>query len=144
MLVLFSVVVRQKVTINENESFKGHAFGIHLLDCSKLAINRKKDNAVNINRNVIIVNFFCRFRVSFVKFSYWSNFHVNIIIGSRVVIGFLYIGLNRNPEIGNTPVGVSPNIWKLGQFRDDTFSMNVSNKMLLNAAKCHGNRFYRF
>ena len=37
---------------------------------------------------------------------------VNIITGSRVRT--IYNGLNRNPEIGNTPVGVLRNIWRLG------------------------------
>ena len=36
------------------------------------------------------------------------------------------------------------NIWRLGQVRDNKFGTNVSNKMLLNAAKCQGYSFYRF
>ena len=50
---LFSVFVRQKVTINENLGFTDHASGIQLPDCSKLVI--KLDN--NICQHVI-VNFF--------------------------------------------------------------------------------------
>ena len=37
-----------------------------------------------------------------------------------------------------------PNIWRLGRIRDSTFGMNVSNKMLLNAAKCQAYSIYRF
>ena len=81
--------------------------------------------------------------LSLVKFSNWSEFHVNIITGSGVMTISFYKGLTRNPEIGNTPVWVLPNIWRLGRVRDTKFGMNVSNKKLLNAAKCHGYSFYR-
>ena len=57
---------------------------------------------------------------------------------------FFYKGLTRNPEIGNTPVWVLPNIWRLGQVRDTTFGTNISNEMLLNAVKYQGYNFYRF
>ena len=57
---------------------------------------------------------------------------------------FFYKGLTRNPEIGNTPVWVLPNIWRLGRVMDTKFGTNVSNRMLLNAAKFQGYSFYRF
>ena len=82
------------------------------------------------------MSIFWRF-VSLVKFSYWSKFHFSIITGPGVVKISFYKGLTRNLEIRNTSVWVLPNIWRL-------FSMNVSNKMLLNAAKCHGYSLYRF
>ena len=72
---------------------------------------------------------------SLVKLSYWSMFHVNIITGSLVMTIFLQRGLTRNPEIGITCVCILPNIWRLEQIRDIKFGTNVSNKMLLNAAK---------
>ena len=87
---------------------------------------------------------FWRCFVSLIKFSYWSKFHVNIITGSGVITIFFYKGLTRNPEIGNSPVWVLPSIWRLGQVRDTKFGKNVSNKMLLNAAKQQGYSFYRF
>ena len=68
---------------------------------------------VQIGLHIVIVNFFwpCRvfffclfFCFFFCNFSYWSKFHVIIITGSRVVTIFLYKGLTRNPDIGNTPV----------------------------------------
>ena len=87
--------------------------------------------------------FWCCF-VSLVNFSYWSKFHVNIITDSRIMTIFFYKGLTRNPEIGNTPVWVLPNIWRLGWVMDTKFSTNVSTKMLLNAAKRQGYSFYHF
>ena len=55
-----------------------------------------------------------------------------------------YKGLIRNPKIGNNPIWVFPSIWKLGQVRNKKFGTNVSNKILLNAAKCQSYSFYRF
>ena len=57
---------------------------------------------------------------------------------------FVYKGLTRNPEIENTLVGILPNIWRLEQVMDTRFCANTSYKLLLNAAKCLGYRFYRF
>ena len=45
-LVLFSVFLRQKVTINENLSFRDYTSGFQFSNCSKLAINLKNDNNV--------------------------------------------------------------------------------------------------
>ena len=118
--------------------------GIRLPDCSKLTINWKNDNDATICRHDVIVNFFLRYFVSLVKFNYWSKFHVNIITGSGVMAIFFYKRLTRNPEIGKTPICVLPNIWRLGQVRNTKCSTNVSNKMLLNAAKCQSYSFYRF
>ena len=42
-------------------------------------------------------------RVSFVEFSYWSKFHVNIITGFGVMTIFVHKGLTRNPEIEDIP-----------------------------------------
>ena len=114
------------------------------LNCSKLAKNPKNDNDITISRHDVIVKiFWCGF-VSLVKFSYWSKFHVNIITGSGIMTIFFYKGLTRNPEIGNTPVWVLPNIWRLERVIVTKFSTNVSNRMLLNAAKFQGYSFYRF
>ena len=55
--------------------------------------------------------------------------------GCGVMTIFVYKGLTRNPEIGNTPVWVLSKIWRLGQDRDNKFGMNVFNKMLLNVEK---------
>ena len=85
---------------------------------------------------------FLTLRVSFVKFSYWPQFHINIITGSRVITIF-YKGLTRNQKIGNTPVWVLP-VWRLGRVMDVKLGTNISDKMLLNAAKCQGFSFYQF
>ena len=90
-------------------------------------MNRKNDNNVKIFQHDVMV-----------KFSYWSKFHVNIITGSGIMTIFFYKRLARNPEIGNTPVSVLPNTWRLGQVRGTRFGTNVFNKLLLNAAKCQG------
>ena len=56
--------------------------------------------------------------VSLVKFSFWSKFHVSIIIGSGVMTTFVCKRLTRNSEIRNTPARVLPNVWRLGQTRN--------------------------
>ena len=55
-----------------------------------------------------------------------------------------YKGLTRNLEIENTPVSLLPSIWRPKQIRVTKLGTNVSNKMLLKAAKCQGYSFYRF
>ena len=45
-VVLFSVFVRQKVTVNENVSFTDYTSRIQLSNCSKLVKNPKNDNDV--------------------------------------------------------------------------------------------------
>ena len=141
---LFSVSVRQKVTITENITFAENFSGIWPPDCSKLTKNLKNDNDVTIFRHDVNVKFFWRCFVSPVKFSHWSMFHVNIITVSGIMTIFFYKGLTRNPVIGNTPVWVLPNIWRLAQVMDTKFGTNVFNRMLLNAAKFQGCSFYRF
>ena len=98
-LVLFSVFVRQKVTVTENITSADSVSGIRPPDCSKLAKNPKNDNDVTIFRHDVNVNFFWLCFVSLVKFSYWSTFHVNIFTGSGIMTIFFYKGLTRNPEI---------------------------------------------
>ena len=81
--------------------------------------------------------------ISLVKFSYWSKFLVNIITGSGVMAILIYKEL-KSQIIGNIPIWVLPNNWRLKQVRNTKFGMNVSKKMLLNAAKCQGYTFYHF
>ena len=57
-LVLFSVFVRQKVTITEKITFADSVSGIRPPDCSKLAKNPKNDNDVTIFRHDVNVKFF--------------------------------------------------------------------------------------
>ena len=118
--------------------------GIWFSYCSKLAKNPKNDNDVTIFGYEGNVKFFWRCFVSLVKFSYWFKFHVNIITGSGIMIIFFYKGLTRNPEIGNTPVWVLPNICRLGRVIDTKFGTDVFYRMLLNAAKFQGCSLYQF
>ena len=118
--------------------------GIRPPSCSKLVQNSKDNNDIIILRHDVNVKFFWGCFVSLVKFSYWNKFHVNIITGSGIMTILFYKGLTRNPEIGNTLVWVLPNIWRLGKIMDTKFGMNVSNRMLLNAAKFQRYSFYHF
>ena len=131
------------MTIIINASFTDYVSGIWLLDCSKLVINQENNNDITICQHDIIINFLTVF-ISFVKFSYWTMFHVNIITGSGVMTIFLYKRLTRNPEIGNSPVWVLSNTWRLGRVVYTKFDTYVSNKMLLNAAKRQVYSFYSF
>ena len=121
-----------------------YASGIRLPHCSKLAVNWKNSNDITIFWHDVIVRFFWLCFVSLIKFSYWSKFHVHIITCSGFMTISFYKGLIRNPGIGSTPVWVFANIWRLVRVMNTKFGTNVSNKMLLHAAKCQGYSFYRF
>ena len=88
--------------------------------------------------------FFDAVFLSRVTSSDWSKFHANTITGSGGMTISFYKTLTRNPEIGNTPVWVLPNIRGLGWVRNTKFGTNISNKMALNAGKCQGYSFYHF
>ena len=57
---------------------------------------------------------------------------------------YVYKGLTKNPEIRNTSVWVLLNIWRLGRVKDTPIGTDVSNEILLSAAKCQSYSFYRF
>ena len=57
-LVLFSVFVRQKVTITENITFADSMSGIRALDCSKLAKIRKMTMASQFSDMMSMSTFF--------------------------------------------------------------------------------------
>ena len=78
----------------------------------------------------IIIKFFWHCFFSLTVLSYWSKFHVNIITGSGVVAIFFYKGVTRNPEIGNNPIWVLPNIWRLGQ-------VGIPNLARMSLIKCY-------
>ena len=54
---------------------------------------------------------------------------------------YFYKGLTQNPEIGNTPVLVLPNIWRMRRVRDTKFGTDVPNEILLNVAKSQCSAF---
>ena len=99
-------------------------------------------------------NFYCR--VSLVKLSYWSKFHVNIITSFGVFEHFCK-GLTRNLKIGNTTVwflscfGLSKNALIIlkkgsstpsGSFTFRTLSQFTLSMPYLNATKwTHLHRF---
>ena len=101
---------------------------------SRIAINWKDDKTSSSI-------FLKLLSISLVKFSYWSKFLVNIITGVMAI--FIYKEL-KSQIIGNIPIWVLPNNWRLKQVRNTKFGTNVSKKMLLNAAKCQGYTFYHF
>ena len=92
---------------------------------------------------VVSSSTFWRCFLSLASFSYWSKFYVYISTGSGFITIYFYIGLTINPEIGNTPAWVLPNIWRLGRVRNTEFGTDVSNEMP-DAVKCQGYSFYGF
>ena len=80
---------------------------------------------------MILSSIFIRCLVSFL------NFLLSIFVS---VVNFL----TENPEIGSTPIWVLPSTWRLRRVSDTKFGTNVSDEMLLNAAKCQGYSFYCF
>ena len=74
--------------------------------------------------------FFWLYLVSLVNLCYWSKIHVSIITVSGITTISFYKVLTKNPEFGNNPVWVFPNIWRLQRVRNTKFDTNVSNKML--------------
>ena len=116
--------------------------GIQPPDCSNLAKNLKNDNDVTIFRHDVFVKYFWRCFVSIVKFSYWFKFHVNIITGSGIITIFFYKGLTEIRKSEIPPSEFCP--ISGDQVRDTKYGTNVSNKILLNAAKFQGYSSYRF
>ena len=80
------------ITIHENVNFTDRTSGTWLPDCSKLAINQKNNNAINLATKYNHQFFFMLPCVFLVKSSYWSSFHVIIVNGYRVMIIVLYNG----------------------------------------------------
>ena len=126
-----SLVVRQKVTITENITFADSFSGIWSPDCSKLAKNLKNNNNVTISWHDVIGKVFWRGLVSLVKIRYWLKFHVNITTVSGITTTFFYNGLTRNPEIGNIPVWVLSNIWRLWEV------MKMNNLARMTLIECY-------
>ena len=92
---LFSVFVRLKVSFYENTSFTNYASGIRLPNCSRLAINWKNGNDGIIFWHYVIFKISWPYFISFVRFSYWSKFHVKIITCSGAMTIPFYNGLTR-------------------------------------------------
>ena len=73
----------------------------------------------------------------------WKNYNDVTIFRYDVIVKFIWRCFVKS---GNRKYSlwVLPNIWRLGQVKDTKFGKSVSNKMLLNTAKCQGYSFYRF
>ena len=84
------------------KGFTDYASGIWFPNCSKFVKKCENNNDVITFCNDITVNCLCYF-ISLVKFSYWSQFHVNINTGSTVMPTFFCKGLTRNLEIEKIP-----------------------------------------
>ena len=139
-LVLFSVFARQKVIITENITFADSVSGIQI---GLLQIGQKIWKMTMTSHFSDMTSWSIFFDVVLFLLSSLGTTQSSMSISSSLTI-FFYKGLTRNPEIRNTLVWLLPNIWRLRWVMDTKFGMNVSNRMLLNAAKCQGYSFYRF
>ena len=134
-LVLSSVIVRHKVTVHENVSFTDYTSGLWLPDCSKLAKNPINDNDDNICWYNVIVKWFWCYCVYFSSLATGPSL-TSISLLAPYLWQFSFI--KHRPEIWKSE------LQRLRQVKDKKFVTNVSNEMLLNAAKCQGYSFYRF
>ena len=118
-------------------------------DCSKLDKNTKNHDGVIIFWDDIIIKlfsvvlFFLLSLVTGPSFMSWFMFHVSVSC-SRILKIFFYKVLTGNPGIKITPVWFLLNIWTLGYVMDTKFDTNVSNRILLHAAKCQSYSLYLF
>ena len=130
---LFSSVfsfVRWKVAINEYISVTDYASGIRLPDCSKLAINRKKDNDVTIFQHDVIDKFFWRYFVSLVKFSFWSSF---MSISSLVMELLQFSFISDWPEIRKSETPPS----EFCPISVDWDKLGITNLVRMSLMKCY-------
>ena len=101
------------MTINDKSSFTYYASRNPASGLLQIGHILEKWTDVTIFRHDIIVKIFWRCFVSLIKFSYCSKFHVNMIAGSGVMTISFSKRLTRHRKIGNTPVWVLPDIWRL-------------------------------
>ena len=121
-------------------------FGIRLPDCSKLAVNWKSHNDVIIFLHDVIINFFDAVLFLLSSLVTGPSF---MSISLQVLELWQFPFIRDWPEICKSEMHLSlvwvlVNIWRLAQVRNTKFATNVSNKMLLNAAKWQGYSYYRF
>ena len=92
-----------KIKGYESKSFTDHPSRIRLLDCPKLLEMTSKMTMTSrfVDVTSWSVFWFLKLlcRVSLVKFSQWSKFHVNIITGSGIIPNFkCFTKLQRAPK----------------------------------------------
>ena len=134
------------MTVNENLICIDYASGIRLPDCFELAINWKNENYVIIFWHYVIVRLFWRILFLLSSLVTGSNF---MSMSSLHLEIWQFSFIRDWPEIRKWEIPISviwvfPHILRLGQVTDTKFGTKVSNKMLLNAAKCQEYSFYRF
>ena len=117
-----------KITIKQKTRFTDYAFGIWLLDCSKVVMNLKNGNDFTVFWRGVNVNFVDV--DSLVKFSYWSKFRVNIITGSGVMTISFYKGW---PEIQRSEIAPSE-IWPIS---GDWRKLQIPNLARTSLIKCY-------
>ena len=106
----------------------------------QIACNQKKTMTLQYLWHDVIATFF-DFVLSFCQVQLLVQVSCQYRHWSWSYDNFFYKRLTKNPEIGNIPVSVLPNICRLGQVRGTKFGTNISNEMLLNTAKCQGYSF---
>ena len=118
--------------------FYRYASGIRLPHCSKLTVNWKNGNDIIIFRHDVNVVLFL-----LTSIATGPGF---MLISSLVVKLWQFLFIKDWPEIQKSKITPSVwlNIWRLLRASNTKFGANVSNKMLLNDAKCQGYSFYRF
>ena len=135
----------QKNAINENISFVDYTSRIRLLDYSKLKkiamtsqffVISMTSSSDSLDVFLLLVLSSLVTGPCFVSIS-------SLVLTIWVMTICFYKALTRYPKIRNIPAWVFPNIWKLAQIRNTKLGANVPNKILLNAAKYEGYRFYR-
>ena len=117
-----------KITIKGKTRFTDYAFGIWLLDCSKLAMNCKNGNDFTVLWHDVNVNFFDV--VSLFKFSYWSKFHVNIITYFGVMTISFYMDW---PEIQRSEIAPS----EICPISGDWRKLQIPNLARTSLIKCY-------
>ena len=120
--------------------------GLSLLHCSKLAINLKNGNYAT-NSDITRVSDFFDTAVFF--FSSLVTGPSFTSISLLVLELWQFSSIKGWPEIWKSEIPPSEfcsisGAWSLGQVRNTRLVTNVSNEMLLNAAKCKFYSFYRF
>ena len=113
-------------------------------DCSKLAKNPKNGNAVKIFRHDVIINFF---GIALFLLSRLVTGPSFMSISSLVLKLWQFSFIMDWAEIWKSKIPMSdffPISGDLGWVMDAKFGINVSNRMLLNAAKFYGYSFCHF
>ena len=110
-----------------------------LLNSSKLLTNWKSDDDISIWQHNFIVKYFWSCRVSLIKFSYWSKFHVNIITGSGIFL--LWPEMEKSEKFLSEFFAI-PGDW----VKDIIFDTNVSDESywICIAKKLYFLRFFEF